>query len=121
MWAAAALAGLAPFAPAAAAGAAKAQSAPEPPQLSAEAMRVADWVASSGDNGTLPYIIIDKQAASLFLFDATPGIGAKKLSEIGPAERTTPAGRFVARFGRAFGKQQVLWVDYSTSVALHPW
>ncbi len=104
------------------------------------ATRVADWVAASGDNAGLPYIIIDKPAASLFLFDAegtflgrapvligvalgdeaTPGIGSKDLAEIGPAERTTPAGRFLAKFGMAAGRQRVLWVDYATSVALHP-
>jgi hypothetical protein len=104
------------------------------------ASRVAEWVASSGDNGTLPYIIIDKEAAVLFLFDAagkplgktpvligvahgddaTPGVGSKNLANIGPAERTTPAGRFIARYGVAAGGQRVLWVDYATSVALHP-
>ncbi|MET0308049.1 MAG: hypothetical protein ABW023_05020 [Sphingomonas sp.] len=102
--------------------------------------RVADWVAASGDNASLPYIIIDKTAASLFLFDAhgkslgavpvligvavgddaTPGIGSKNLAEIGPAEKTTPAGRFLAKFGLAAGRQRILWVDYATSVALHP-
>lgn len=102
--------------------------------------RVSDWIAASQDNGTAPYIIIDKKAAALFLFDAsgkslgqvpvligvavgdeaTPGIGSKSLAEIGPAERTTPAGRFLAKFGLAAGKQKVLWVDYATSVALHP-
>ncbi|MBC9032757.1 hypothetical protein IAG41_10175 [Sphingomonas sp. JC676] len=107
---------------------------------SAAATRVADWVAASGDNGTLPYIIVDKATASLFLFsakgkslgrvpvligvavgdDATPGIGSKDLAKIGPAEKTTPAGRFLAKYGLAAGKQKVLWVDYATSVALHP-
>ncbi|MGY4395777.1 hypothetical protein ACVWZA_000938 [Sphingomonas sp. UYAg733] len=107
---------------------------------SAEATLVADWVAASGDNGSLPYVIIDKNAASLVLFDAkgkmldkvpvligvavgddaSPGIGSKNLAEIGPAEKTTPAGRFLAKFGLAAGKQKVLWVDYATSVALHP-
>ena len=102
--------------------------------------RVADWIAASKDNGSLPYIIVDKTGAELFLFDAkgkalgeapiliglatgddaTPGVGGKNLEEIGPAERTTPAGRFLARFGLAAGKQRVLWVDYGTSVALHP-
>lgn len=102
--------------------------------------RVADWIAASGDNGALPYIIVDKNNAALFLFDAqgkavgnapvligvavgdeaTPGIGSKNLAEIGPAEKTTPAGRFLAKFGLAAGKQKVLWVDYATSVALHP-
>lgn len=106
---------------------------------SAAATRVADWIAASGDNGPLPYIIIDKPNAALFLFDAkgkllgtapvligvaagdeaTPGIGSKNLAEIGPAEKTTPAGRFLAKFGLAAGKQKVLWVDYATSVALH--
>jgi hypothetical protein len=107
---------------------------------SAAATRVADWIAASGDNGALPYIIVDKNNAALFLFDAkgkplggvpvligvavgddaTPGIGSKNLAEIGPAEKTTPAGRFLAKFGLAAGRQKVLWVDYATSVALHP-
>lgn len=107
---------------------------------SADAMRVVDWVAASGDNASLPYIIVDKKAATLFLYDAkgkkrgdvpiligvatgdeaTPGVGSKNLAEIGPAERTTPAGRFLAKFGLAAGRQKVLWVDYATSVALHP-
>jgi len=107
---------------------------------SAAATRVAEWIAASGDNGALPYIVIDKNNAALFLFDAkgeplgtapvligvavgdeaTPGIGSKNLAEIGPAEKTTPAGRFLAKYGLAAGRQKVLWVDYATSVALHP-
>jgi hypothetical protein len=103
------------------------------------ANRVIAWVAAAHDNTGLPYAVIDKPTASLFLFSAkgeflgetpvllgvgvgdesSPGIGAKRLEEIGPAERTTPAGRFVAKFGRAFGNQRVLWVDYANSVALH--
>lgn len=112
---------------------------PDPPRPEAVS-RVANWVAGSKNNGGLPYIVIDKQAARLFLFDAqgelrgqapvligittgdeaTPGVGAKTLSQIGPAERTTPAGRFLARYGVAVGHKRVLWVDYATSVALHP-
>ncbi|MEG3176002.1 hypothetical protein U1872_07160 [Sphingomonas sp. RB3P16] len=121
---------------------AKAPPAPPPVELvpSAEVTRVADWVAGSDDHGALPYAIVDKAGAALFLFDgkgkplgsvpvligiapgdeATPGIGSKNLAEIGPAEKTTPAGRFLAKFGVAAGKQKVLWVDYATSVALHP-
>ncbi|MFK3888326.1 hypothetical protein [Sphingomonas sp. NPDC079357] len=107
---------------------------------SADALRVADWVAASRDNHALPYAVIDKQAAALLLFDgsgkmvsqvpvligiapgddATPGVGSKKLGEIGPAEKTTPAGRFLAKFGYAAGRQRVLWVDYTNSVAIHP-
>lgn len=108
-------------------------------ERSDDVSRVVRWVASSHDNRSLPYVVIDKKAARAYLFsaqgkalgdapvligvqpgdEATPGIGAKSLSEIGPAERTTPAGRFLAKFGRAAGNQKVLWVDYATSVALH--
>lgn len=107
---------------------------------SEDATRVIDWVGSSRDNRGLPYVIIDKNAAHAFLFDgkgkflsgapvligiapgddATPGVGKKSLAEIGPAEKTTPAGRFLAKFGLAAGNSRVLWVDYATSVALHP-
>jgi hypothetical protein len=103
------------------------------------ASSVLDWVEASRDNGDLPYMVIDKNAGVLFLFDAegaplgkapvligvasgddaSPGVGSKKLSEIGPAEKTTPAGRFLAKIGWAAGDQKVLWIDYATSVALH--
>lgn len=119
-----------------------AEEAVEPPAVAARSegvRRVAQWVASSDDNGELPYMIIDKHAATVFVFDAegeavgeapvligiaegdeaTPGVGAKSLAELGPAEKTTPAGRFVAKYGRSVGRQKVLWVDYATSVALH--
>ena len=112
----------------------------EPAALQSEAAaRVLEWVAASNDNGDLPYMVIDKDAGTLFLADAdgqslgqvpvltgvatgddaTPGIGSKSLAEIGPAEKTTPAGRFLARYGWAAGNKKVLWVDYATSVALH--
>lgn len=114
---------------------------PEPVIVRSEpTMRVADWVAASGDNRSLPYAIIDKANASLSLFDAkgkpladvpvligiavgdeaTPGVGSKTLAEIGPAEKTTPAGRFLTKFGLPFRKERILWVDYATSVAIHP-
>ena len=103
------------------------------------ARRIAAWVVAARDNGGRPYVVIDKPTASLLLFDgkgvlvgqapvllgigvgddSTPGVGGKELADIGPAERTTPAGRYIAKFGRAFGKQRVLWVDYANSVALH--
>ena len=106
---------------------------------SAATSRVIEWIAATNDNDTLPYLVIDKAAAAVLVFDAegtllgaspvligvaqgddsSPGIGSKDLSKIGPAERTTPAGRFVARYGRAAGGETVLWVDWSTSVALH--
>jgi hypothetical protein len=103
-------------------------------------LQLARWVTASRDNGKRPFIVVDKVAAEVLVFDAhgllmgmtpalvgiahgdgaTPGVGDKELSEIGPAEKTTPAGRYLARIGPAKGIQKVLWVDFSTSVALHP-
>ncbi|MBB4087302.1 hypothetical protein [Sphingomonas carotinifaciens] len=102
--------------------------------------RVAQWVATTKDNRALPWAVVDKENAALFLFDgkgkplgavpvligiatgdtASPGVGNKKLADLGPAEKTTPAGRFLAKFGMAVAGERVLWVDYATSVAIHP-
>ena len=99
-----------------------------------------NWVVASGDNNGSPFLVIDKVTARVFVFDdrsqfiaatpalmgaavgddSVPGIGDRELSAIRPEERTTPAGRFVARIGTATGNHEVLWVDYATSVSLHP-
>lgn len=119
---------------------AKAAPAPaEMPTLGIPAQRVLSWVSETGDNAGLPFVVIDKPNATILAFDAsgkpvghgpvligralgddaTPGVGSKSLAEIGPAEKTTPAGRFLAKFGLAAGHNKVLWVDYATSVAMH--
>jgi hypothetical protein len=105
---------------------------------SGDARAVADWVTRSRDNRGLPFIVIDKVAAKVFVFDAQgvilgaapallglgrgddsiPGIGQRKLATIRPEERTTPAGRFEAALGNDFD-QDILWVDYETSLSLH--
>jgi hypothetical protein len=88
-------------------------------RASHEARYVADWVVDSGDNRDLPFVIVDKKDAKVFVFDAhgrlhaaapallgeargddeVPGIGDRALSSIRPEEKTTPAGRFVAALG----------------------
>lgn len=105
---------------------------------SSDARRVADWVMASGDNQTLPFIVIDKVGAKVFLFDKTgalrgaapallglargddsvAGIGQRRLATIKAAERTTPAGRFTASLGHDFD-QDILWVDYRSALSLH--
>jgi hypothetical protein len=96
-------------------------------------------VVDSGDNHNLSFVIVEKTDAKVFVFDgrgrilgaapalvglapgddSVPGIGDKPLSAIGPAERTTPAGRFVASLGRDLGAKNVLWVDYADAISLH--
>ena len=104
-----------------------------------EARQVADWVIDSGNNLKMPFVIVDKKEAKVFVFhangqlrgaapallglakgdDAVPGIGNRKLSNIRPEERTTPAGRFVASLGRNKSGVEILWVDYDGAVSMH--
>ena len=106
---------------------------------SRDARVIANWVADSGDNQGTPFVIVDKVDAKVFVFkpdghliaatpalmgsargdDSAPGIGEKKISEITPDERTTPAGRFVAERGRNLNGEDILWVDYDAAISLH--
>ena len=106
---------------------------------SGEARRIADWVVASGDNLELPFMIVDKVGARVLAFDAhgllvgaapallgaargdvsPEGIGKRRLADIAPAERITPAGRFVATLGRDLGNADILWVDYESATSLH--
>jgi hypothetical protein len=101
--------------------------------------QMADWVVDSGDNRAMPFVIVDKTEAKVFVFhadgrlrgaasallglaigdDAVPGIGNRKLSTIRPEERTTPAGRFVASLDRNVHGIEILWVDYDGAISLH--
>lgn len=105
-----------------------------------DARRLADWVVDSGDSKRMPFVVIDKTAARVFLFDAdghlrgaaaallgiargddsAPGVGDRELSAIPLKDRTTPAGRFEASLGRNYGGKEILWVDYEASISMHP-
>jgi len=113
---------------------------PKAPELPQNIASLADWVRSSDDNGDKPFIIVDKAAAVVAVFDAkgkllgsdaalvgsaegdnsAPGVGDRELSDIPMEDRTTPAGRFIGGFGPAAGAQEVLWVDYDNAISLHP-
>ena len=106
---------------------------------SAEVRLIANWVTATGDNHDQPFVILDKIAAKLFVFDrdgrlqeasaallglargdySVPGIGTRKLASITQAERTTPAGRFEASLGQNLGAKDVVWVDYEAAISLH--
>lgn len=106
---------------------------------SADARAVADWIARSQDNRRLPFAILDKRDARVFVFDAgarlidsspvllgaapgddsVVGIGKRPIAEVRPEERTTPAGRFVSQPGRNASGEDVVWVDYDAAVSMH--
>lgn len=107
--------------------------------LSAQARQVAQWIAATGDNQRLPYLLIDKRAARVHVFTAAgalqassavllglargdhsvPGIGERPMSAIAPHERTTPAGRFLSEPGHNLQGEDIIWIDYDAAVSLH--
>jgi len=107
--------------------------------VSPDARLVADWVVDSGDNCRMPFVIIDKTNARVFVFhpdgrlrgsapvllglergdDSVPDIGKRAMSDIRPEERITPAGRFVASLGRNIQGKNILWIDYAAAISLH--
>ena len=110
-------------------------------ELASEAAHhVADWVVDANNNRSLPFVIVDKTDAKVYVFyadgrlrgaapvllglaigdDSVPGIGKRKLATILPQERTTPAGRFVAALDRNLHGKRMLWVDYEAAISLHP-
>jgi hypothetical protein len=106
---------------------------------STDARYAAASVMASADNKGLPFVIVDKKDAKMFVFDASgrlrgasaallglasgdrsvPGIGQRPVTQILPAERTTPAGRFLSQPGRNLQGEEVIWVNYSEGLAIH--
>lgn len=106
---------------------------------SSDVRRLAGWIVASADNRHMPFMIVDKKQAKVFLFqpagqlsgaapallglgrgdDTVPGIGERKLSSITPQERTTPSGRFVASLGANLQGQEILWIDYAAAISMH--
>jgi hypothetical protein len=107
--------------------------------MSAEVSRLRDWAIRTGDHANAPFVVIDKPRAHLWLFDpaggllgdtpvllglargdhTVPGIGERRIQDIQPHERTTPAGRFLAEAGRNLSGEDVVWIDYNAAVSMH--
>jgi hypothetical protein len=123
------------FAVAAAQPAGAAQHAP-----SHEARELHDWVMKARDHHGRAFAIVDKKAARIYVYDghgrlkgqssallgqaqgddSAPGVGEHTQQGHVPfAERTTPAGRFVAEPGENLSGENVIWVDYDAAFAIH--
>jgi hypothetical protein len=107
---------------------------------SSEVRHIADWVMDSRDNLGMPFVIIDKVNAKVFVFDArgqllgadaallgmgrgdlsSAEIGGRKMSGIRPQDRNTPAGRFLVVLDHDIHGKEILLIDYAASIALHP-
>jgi hypothetical protein len=104
-----------------------------------EARHMADWVVARHDNGRMPFMVLDKRDARLYVFkptgelidqtpvllgaahgdDTYPGIGDVPIDKVKPYQRTTAAGRFVTRPGLDADHTDVVWLDYDAALAMH--
>jgi len=107
--------------------------------LSADAGFMAQWVIKNGDNRGMPFAIVDKKSAHLYVYapagrllggsrvllglsvgDASiTDIGARAPASLRPTERTTPAGRFASEPGHNAQGEDNVWFDYDASLAIH--
>ena len=103
------------------------------------ARRMADWVVARRDNGRMPFMVLDKRDARLYVFEPSgqlvdqtpvllgsahgdetyPGIGDVPIAQVKPYQRTTAAGRFVTRPGLDADHTDVVWLDYDAALAMH--
>lgn len=109
-------------------------------RTSDDARFVADWVMDSADHRGMPFAVVDKRDARIYVFesggrlsgsapallgqalgdDSAPDVGAHtQAGEVPMPERTTPAGRFISQPGRNLDGEHVVWVDYAAAVAIH--
>jgi len=106
---------------------------------SPEARLATRWILDSHDNQGKPFAVVDKKAAQLRIHAAdgrligsspallglAPGdsaiadIAHRAPSSLRPFERTTPAGRFESQPGRNLQGEEIVWLDYAASLAIH--
>jgi len=86
-----------------------------------------------------PWAVLDKKNARIYLFEGTgalrasspvllgaaigddsvPGIGDRRIADIRPFEKTTPAGRFPTEPGTNLQGEDIVWVDYDAAISMH--
>jgi hypothetical protein len=109
-------------------------------RASDDARVVADWIMDSADHRGMPFAVIDKKDARIYVFesggrlsgsapallgqavgdDSAPDVGAHtQAGEVPMTERTTPAGRYISQPGRNLDGEHVVWVDYAAALAIH--
>ena len=106
---------------------------------STDAHYAADWVVRNADNRQAPFAIVDKREARLYVFgadgrlkgastillgsatgdDAVADIARRSPSSLAPGERTTPAGRYGSEPGHNLQGEDIVWIDYDASLAIH--
>lgn len=106
---------------------------------SPEARAMARVAFEHADAKGLPFAVVDKKDAKLFVFSAdghligaasallglargdtvAPGVGQMVSTGIPPDLRTTPSGRYDSQPGPNLKGETVIWVDYDAAFAIH--
>lgn len=107
---------------------------------SEDARYVARWALETADAEGKPFLVVDKKAARLYVFEgdgrlvaathvllgaspgdhSVPGVGERaQTGTLRPDERTTPAGRFETQAGRNVDGEHVIWIDWDAALAIH--
>lgn len=104
-----------------------------------EVKQALQWVMESTDHRRLPFAVVDKKAARIFVFEAdgqllgaspvliglAPGDGGlvslvnRPVTSLTADERTTPAGRFASEPGHNLNGEAIVWIDYAAKLAIH--
>lgn len=97
------------------------------------------WVLATQDNQGMPFVIVDKKNARIFVFESkgqllgasaallglSPGdtdvtdIAHRQPTSLSTVERSTPAGRFLTEPGRNLNGEAVVWMNYAARLAIH--
>ena len=107
-------------------------------KASPEVQATLQWVQASKDNGSLPFIVVDKANAKVYAFNSFAqlkatapillgmGIGDKvmvspdaPMSAIPPEKRITPAGRYVSKLALEPSGKLILSIDALNLISMH--
>jgi hypothetical protein len=100
---------------------------------------VARWVLAMADSQGRPFAIVDKRGAHISVYEAdgrligssavllgidpgdlsVPDIAQRSPASLRSGERTTPAGRFDSQPGHNDKGEDIVWIDYAASLAIH--
>ena len=82
--------------------------------------RVVRWVIERADHRGRPFAVVDKKSARIHVFEPSGvPVGARSVTSLLPAERTTPAGRFDTEPGRNDKGEAIVWFQYDAALAIH--
>ncbi len=108
-------------------------------RVSDDARHATEQVVAAADNQGLPFAIVDKRDARIYVFaaggqlmgasavllgstlgdQAIADAALRQPGRIAVDERTTPAGRFRSQPGRNDKGEAIVWFDYEASLAIH--